>query len=135
MQYWLVKSEPEEYSFQDLMEKGDDVWDGISNYQARNFLKSLQLGDLVLFYHSGKDKAIVGVSKVVEEAFPDPKATDAKGWVAVRLAAVKEFATGFTLAAIKENPLCQSLPLLKQSRLSVMPVDKEVFDYIVAKGG
>lgn len=133
MQYWLVKSEPEEYSFQDLMGKEDDIWDGIRNYQARNFLKSMQMGDLVLFYHSGKEKAIVGISKVVEEAFPDPKGTDGKGWVAVRLQGVKALTNPFTLATIKEDPICASLPLLKQSRLSVMPVEKEVFDHILVQ--
>ncbi|UJP65330.1 EVE domain-containing protein [Mongoliitalea daihaiensis] len=133
MQYWLVKSEPEEYSFQDLMGKEDDIWDGIRNYQARNFLKSMQMGDLMLFYHSGKEKAIVGVSKVVEEAFPDPKDEEGKGWVAVRLQGVKVFEFPFTLAMIKEDPACASLPLLKQSRLSVMPVEKEVFDHILAQ--
>lgn len=133
MQYWLVKSEPEEYSFHDLMNKTDDLWDGIRNYQARNFLKSMRLGDLVLFYHSGKEKAIVGISKVSEEAFPDPHAEEGKGWVAVRLKAEKELNRAFTLSEIKEDPVCESLPLLKQSRLSVMPVEKQVFDHILVQ--
>lgn len=133
MQYWLVKSEPEEYSFQDLMRKSDDLWDGVRNYQARNFLKSMKLGDLVLFYHSGKEKAIVGVSKVSEEAFPDPNSGEGKGWVAVRLKAEKELNRTFTLSEIKEDPACESLPLLKQSRLSVMPVEKQVFEHILAQ--
>lgn len=131
MNYWLVKSEPSEYGWDDLCKLEEDVWDGIRNFQARNYLKEMKLGDKVLFYHSGKTKEIVGIAEVSEEAFPDPKDDENKGWVAVKIKASKSLNNPFTLDQIKEDDELSTLPLLKQSRLSVMPVEKEQFDHIV----
>ncbi|TVP50700.1 MAG: EVE domain-containing protein [Mongoliibacter sp.] len=131
MKYWLVKSEPEEFSYQDLQETKDTVWDGVRNYQARNYLKEMELGDLVLYYHSGKEKAIVGLAKVTEESFLDAKDKEGKGWVAVRIMAKKLFKQQLRLDQIKMDPKLGDMLLLKQSRLSVMPVEKHEFDHII----
>lgn len=131
MQYWLVKSEPNEYGWEDLQKKGEDVWDGIRNFQARNYLKSMKLGDPVLFYHSGKTKEIVGVAEVSEEAFPDPKDKEGKGWVAVKIKPKTSLSNPVNLEQIKADDILNTMPLIKQSRLSVMPVEKVQFDLIV----
>lgn len=131
MNYWLVKSEPGEYGWDDLCKLDEDVWDGIRNFQARNYLRQMKLGDKVLFYHSGKTKEIVGVAEVSKEAFPDPKDDEGKGWVAIKIKASKPLKNPFTLDQIKNDDELSTLPLLKQSRLSVMPVVKEQFDHIV----
>lgn len=134
MNYWLVKSEPSEYGWEDLVNKGEDVWDGIRNYQARNYLKEMKAGDLVLFYHSGKNKEIVGVAKVSKEAFPDLEEGEDKGWVAVKLKPHLDLKNPVSLAQIKSNEKLSSLPLLKQSRLSTMPIEKSQFDHILLLG-
>jgi predicted RNA-binding protein with PUA-like domain len=131
MNYWMVKTEPTSYSWEDLVKKGEDVWDGVRNYQARNFLKAMQKGDLVLFYHSGKDKAIVGVAEVAEEAFPDPK--DAS-WEAVALRAKKALTNQVTLAQIKAEDRLSEMLMLRQSRLSVMAVTPTEFELILKMG-
>ncbi|WP_373520677.1 EVE domain-containing protein [Aquiflexum sp.] len=131
MNYWLVKSEPESYSWDDLIKKGEDIWDGIRNYQARNFLKEMKLGEKVLFYHSGKPKEIVGIAEVSEEAFPDPNDKEDKGWVAVKIKHLKVLSKPVTLEQIKSEDQLSSLLLIKQSRLSVMPLEKSQFDHIV----
>ncbi|GMQ24777.1 EVE domain-containing protein [Algoriphagus sp. oki45] len=128
MNYWMVKSEPTSYSWTDFEKKGEDVWDGVRNYQARNFLKEMKKGDQVLFYHSGKDKAVVGVAEVSEEAFPDPKDGD---WVAVNLKAKTPFQNPVSLSAIKAEDRLSEMLMLKQSRLSVMSVTKPEFDLIL----
>lgn len=127
----MVKSEPASYSWDDFVAKQEDVWDGVRNYQGRNSLREMQLGDAVLFYHSGKDKAVVGVAEVSEEAFPDPK--DAT-WIAVKLKAKRSFKTPVTLEMIKTEDRLSELPMLKQSRLSVSPVGKEEFDLMLKMG-
>jgi predicted RNA-binding protein with PUA-like domain len=134
MNYWLVKSEPATYSWEDLTKKKEEVWDGIRNFQARNFLKDMKSGDPVLFYHSGKNKEIVGFAKVGKEAFPDPGDKEDKGWVAVTLIADKALDKPVSLEQIKSDNQLSNLPLLKQSRLSVMPVQKPEFDYILKLG-
>lgn len=126
--YWMVKSEPSSYSWADFEAKGRDVWDGVRNYQARNYLREMALKDQVLFYHSGKEKAVVGLAEVAAEAYPEPKAED---WVAVDLRAVKKFDTAVTLAAIKAEERLSQLPMLKQSRLSVLPLSKDEFELLV----
>lgn len=131
MNYWMVKTEPTSYSWEDLVKKGEDVWDGVRNYQARNFLKAMQKGDLVLFYHSGKDKSIVGVAEVAEEAFPDPK--DAS-WEAVALRAKKALTNQVTLAQIKAEDRLSEMLMLRQSRLSVMAVTPTEFELILKMG-
>jgi len=131
MNYWLVKSEPESYSWEDLQAKKEDVWDGVRNFQARNYLKEMKVGDAVLFYHSSKSKSIVGLARVSEEAFPDAQDKEGKGWVAVRLRAERSLSRSVGLEEIKADAHLQELPLLKQSRLSVMPIDKNAFDHIL----
>lgn len=131
MNYWLVKSEPEEYGYKDLEAAQDTIWDGIRNYQARNYLKEMKIGDQVLYYHSGKEKSIVGLAEVSEEAFPDKKDTDGKGWVAIRIKAKAVLKNPLSLEKVKEEPALNELPLLKQPRLSVMPVAKDAFDLII----
>ncbi|WP_194777621.1 EVE domain-containing protein [Pararhodonellum marinum] len=131
MNYWLVKSEPGSYSWDDLKQKNEEVWDGVRNYQARNFLKEMKLKDPVLFYHSGKDKAIVGIAEVTQEAFPDPKDQDAKDWVAVKIRSERDLKVPVTLDKIKQEDSLSEMLLLKQSRLSVMSVAKEDFETIL----
>lgn len=131
MNYWMVKTEPTSYSWEDLVKKGEDVWDGVRNYQARNFLKAMQKGDLVLFYHSGKDKAIVGVAEVSEESFPDPKDP---AWEAVSLRAKNALSNPVTLSQIKEEDRLSEMLMLKQSRLSVMSVTPSEFELILKMG-
>lgn len=131
MNYWMVKSEPTSYSWNDFTAKQEDVWDGVRNYQARNSLRDMRKGDPVLFYHSGKEKAVVGIAEVSEEAFPDPKDP---AWSAVRLKVSRPLKLPVTLEMIKsEDQLCQ-LPMLKQSRLSVLPVGKEEFNLLLKMG-
>lgn len=129
MNYWMVKTEPGSYSWEDFAKKGEDVWDGVRNYQARNFLKEMHLGDPVLFYHSGKDKAVVGLAEVTLEAFPDPK-DDA--WIAVSLKAKQALAKPVSLEVIKSEGRLSQMLMLRQSRLSVMSVTKEEFNLILS---
>ena len=130
MNYWLVKTEPEEYSFDRLVSEGKVIWDGVRNFQARNNLKAMKKGDQVFVYHSGKSREIIGVAEVVKEHYPDPSdKTDL--WVVVELKPVRKLNKPFTLTQIKKEKLLSKLPLLKQSRLSVMPIRKEEFDFIV----
>lgn len=133
MHYWLVKQEPEAYSWQDLVRDGSTSWDGVRNYQARNNLQKMKAGDQVLFYHSVGPREVVGIAQVTREAFPDPTA-DTPQWVAVELAPVKTLATPVSLDRIKEAPSLKEIPLIKQSRLSVMPLRKVEFDAILKLG-
>lgn len=133
MQYWLVKSEPEKYSWTRFVQDGRTCWDGVRNFQARNNLQQMQPGDLVLFYHSVSDKAIVGMAKVEKTAYPDPTADDPK-WVAVDLVPVQDFKAPVTLEQIKKDPNLANIALLRQSRLSVMPLKAEEFDVLLALG-
>lgn len=129
MNYWMVKTEPSSYSWDDFVKKGEDVWDGVRNYQARNFLRQMHLGDPVLFYHSGKDKAVVGLAEVSQEAFPDPKD---EAWSAVRLKARQALNHPVGLDVIKAEDNLSEMLMLRQSRLSVMSVTKEEFNLILA---
>lgn len=128
MNYWMVKTEPSSYSWDDFSKKGEDVWDGVRNYQARNFLKEMKQGDSVLFYHSGKDKAVVGVAEVSLEAFPDPKD---EAWVAIGLKAKHAFKNPVTLESIKAEDGLSEMLMLRQSRLSVMSVTQKEFNLIL----
>jgi predicted RNA-binding protein with PUA-like domain len=133
MNYFLVKTEPEEYSFEKLLSEGKVTWDGVRNYQARNNLKLMKKGDQVLVYHSVSSKEIVGISEVIKEHYQDP--TDKTGaWVVVDLKPVRKLKTPITLEMIKEEKKLAELPLIKQSRLSVMPISKENFHFIVKIG-
>jgi len=126
MNYWLVKSEPETYSWSDLVKEGKTAWTGVRNFTARINLRAMQVGDCVYFYHSGEEKSIVGLARVIREAYPDPTA-DEGDWSAVDLAPVKALAKPVTLAVIKADKRLQEMKLVKQSRLSVMPVTGEQF--------
>jgi predicted RNA-binding protein with PUA-like domain len=131
--YWMVKQEPETYSWTDLVKDGTTDWSGVRNYQARNNLRGMKVGDRVLFYHSGKGKEVVGLAEVVKSAYPDPTA-DGEEWVAVDLKPVRPLASPVQLAAIRYDKRLSQLPLIRQSQLSVMPLTKDEFDVIVAMG-
>lgn len=133
MNYWLVKSEPDAYSWDQLVEDGKTMWDGVRNYQARNNLKEMKSGDLVLFYHSVSDKEVMGIARVTREYYPDPTAADDR-WVVVDLAAEEAFDKPVSLAAIKNDPRLENIALVRQGRLSVMPLKREEFDAIVEMG-
>ena len=128
MNYWLVKQEPEAYSFDDLLKDGKTDWTGVRNFQARNNLQAMKLGDTVLFYHSVSEKSVVGLAEVSRENFPDP--TDDK-WIAVEIKPVEKFAKPVSLEQIKSEAGLQNIALIKQSRLSVMPLTEGEFDLIL----
>jgi len=121
VQYWLVKQEPGEYSWADFVAEGGTAWTGVRNYQARNHLRAMRKGDWVAFYHSGSERAVVGLARVRREAYPDPTAREGD-WVAVDLEPVKPLARPVTLAEIKSDPELRNMALVRQSRLSVLPV-------------
>ena len=131
--YWMVKQEPETYSWTDFVNDGRTDWTGVRNYQARNNLREMKTGERVLFYHSGKEKAVVGLAEVVRSAYPDPTAEDAQ-WVAVDLKPVKALKSPVPLAAIRYDKRLSQLPLIRQSQLSVMALTKDEFEIIVATG-
>ncbi len=133
MNYWLVKSEPGEYSWQQLLKDGRTLWDGVRNYQARNNLQAMNEGDLVLFYHSVTEKRVMGIARVVREHYPDPT-TDDKRWVVVDLVPEQSFERPVSLKEIKADPRLEQIPLVRQGRLSVMPLKQEAFDTIVELG-
>lgn len=128
MNYWLVKQEPEKYSFDDLLRDGATDWTGVRNFQARNNLRAMRVGDPVLFYHSVSEKAVVGLAEVSKEEFPDP--TDEK-WIAVEIKPREKFAKPVTLDQIKYDADLQNIALIKQSRLSVMPLTETEFNRVV----
>lgn len=129
MKYWLLKSEPGEWSWEDQVESGEDTWDGVRNYQACNNMKSMKIGDLAFFYHSVNEKRIVGIVKIVKEAYPDD--TDETGrFCMVNVEPVCPVKKPVTLAEIKQNPDLQNLALVRQSRLSVVPVGDEEWKII-----
>ena len=129
MNYWLVKSEPGTFSWDDLVRDKKTVWDGVRNFQARNNLKNMKKGDLTFFYHTGEDKAIVGIGKIIKEGYPEPKDNN---WIAVDIAPDKKLKKPVTLAQIKEDKRLVNMVLVKASRLSVQPVKAEEFDLILA---
>jgi predicted RNA-binding protein with PUA-like domain len=132
MNYWLVKSEPSKYSWEQLLKDGWTYWDGVRNYQARNNLKSMKKGDLVLFYHSNEGMEVVGIAKVIKEFYQDPT-TDDERWVVVDLEPVETLKKPISLNDIKKDKRLKNIPLVKQGRLSVMPLTKEDFEVIVKK--
>ena len=133
MNYWLVKSEPHKYSWEKFNQDGRTFWDGVRNYQARNNLREMKEGDLVLFYHSNEGKEVVGIAKVVKEAYQDPTTTD-PNWVVVDLAPVETLKKPVTLETIKADPMLANIHLVKQGRLSVMSLKHEEFDRIIELG-
>lgn len=134
MNYWLVKSEPEAYSWADFLRDDGTAWTGVRNYQARNNLNLMQPGDQVLFYHSVSEKTVVGLAEVAAPAAPDATAEAGAPWVAVALRPVGALARPVALAALKADARLAELALLRQSRLSVLPVRPDEFDLIVALG-
>ena len=130
MNHWLIKSEPNTYSWDDFVKLGRDHWDGVRNYQARNNLKTMLAGDLALFYHSVNEKAVVGLAEVVREFYPDPTSTN-DAWVVVDLVPIQKLKNSVTLAMIKEDDRLSEMVLVKNSRLSVQPVSQEAFDIII----
>ena len=131
--HWLVKQEPEDYSWDDLVRDGVTQWTGVRNFQARNNLRQMKVGDDVLFYHSGKEKSVVGLARVSKAAYPDPTATE-DGWIAVDIKPVKKLKQPVSLADIKANAKLREFLLVRQSRLSVMPVSDKEFEEIVGMG-
>ena len=133
MNYWLIKTEPNTYSWEDLLKDKRTFWDGVRNYQARNNLKEMELGDLCLYYHSVKEKAVVGTAKVVKTFYQDPSTEDDR-WVAVDVEAEISLKKSVTLEMVKNEPDLAQMVLVNNSRLSVQPVRKEEFDKIIALG-
>ena len=132
--FWLVKQEPSSYSWSDFVAEGETSWTGVRNFAARNSLRKMQKGDEVLFYHSGEEKAVVGIAKVVRTAYQDPTAKEGD-WSTVDLAAIKPLARPVTLREIKGNSRLKGIPLVRQSRLSVMPLAEPEFREIVNMSG
>ena len=134
MATWLMKSEPGEYSWDDLVAEGADYWDGVRNYQASNNMKAMRLGDQCFFYHSVKAREIVGIMEVVREYYPDH--TDESGrFGMVDVKALRPFKTPVTLARIKADPRFADIALVRQSRLSVMPISAQHWKALCAMGG
>ena len=133
MQHWLVKSEPVKYSWEKFNKDGRTFWDGVRNYQARNNLREMKEGDLVLFYHSNDGKEVVGIAKVVKEFYQDPT-TDDKNWVVVDLSPVETLKNPVTLETIKADERLKDVGLIRQGRLSVMGLKREEFDRIIELG-
>ena len=131
--FWTVKQEPTQYSWQQFEKDGGTYWDGVRNYQARNNLKAMKKGDMVLFYHSVIGKEIVGIAKVTRESYPDPT-TDDERWVVVDLKPIKPFNISVTLEDIKGHKELSEIALIKQSRLSVMPITKKEFQLLLKLG-
>jgi len=133
MQYWLVKSEPEAYAWADLVKDGKTSWTGVRNYQARNNINQMKKGDWVLFYHSVSEKAVVGIAQVEKEAYPDTTSDDPR-WLTADLIPVRDFKIPVTLDQIKKDQRLENIALLKQSRLSVLPLKPEEFEVILGLG-
>ena len=130
MKYWLLKSEPDAWSWDNQVKEGTSMWDGVRNYQARNNLKEMKKNDLCFFYHSVTERSIIGIVKVVKEYYPDP--TDKTGrFVVVDVKAIKKLKNPVSLDQIKENSKLQDIALVKQSRLSVMPLKKTEWEIII----
>ena len=139
MNFWLIKSEPDKYGWHHFTEQGRAIWDGVRNYQARNNLRAMQTGDQVLYYHGVTKPGVVGLASVVREAYPDPTVADDPtqtkfGWVVVDFEPVMAFDQPVTLPQIKSEPLLANMALIRQSRLSVMPVRPDEFELILKLG-
>lgn len=132
MNYFLVKSEPETYSWQQFAKDGNTMWEGVRNYAARIHLRAMKNGDLVLFYHSGEDKSVMGIAKVIKEAYQDP--TTKEDWSVVDLSPVSALKKPVTLSEIKAEKKLKNIYLVRQGRLSVMPLGKDEFELIVKMG-
>ncbi len=129
--HWLIKSEPNKYSWDDLNKDGSTFWDGVRNYEARNNLRAMKTGDLLLYYHSNDGKEIVGIAKVIKEAYQDPT-TDDDRWVAVDIEPFKKLKNSVSLATMKATPELENMKMVRQGRISVTPVTPAEFDKIIA---
>ncbi len=134
LRYWLVKSEPFKYSWEDLVKDGWTYWDGVRNYEARNNIRAMAAGDQLLFYHSNEDRAVVGIAEVIREHYQDPT-TDDDRWSVVDIKPLQALSAPVTLAEIKREPRLSNMQLVTRSRLSVSPVTADEFGVIVAMGG
>jgi len=132
MNHWLVKQEPSTYPFSRFLQERKVVWDGVRNYQARNFLRQMKKGDRVLYYHSVDQRAVVGTAKVSRTAFPDPTAPQGEDWTSVELSVDRILKNPVTLDQLKADRRFRDLLLLRQSRLSVMPVPPKIFSAILS---
>ena len=128
MNYWLMKSEPSTYSWSDLERDKKATWDGVRNFQARNNIKAMKKGDTVFIYHSGEDKAVIGIAKIAKEAYPDPKDKD---WPVVEISAEKKLKKAVTLSQIKSVKKLSNMVLVRSSRLSVQPVNEDEFNAVI----
>lgn len=128
MNYWLMKTEPSTFSWEDLEQDKKAVWDGVRNFQARNNLKAMKKGDLAFIYHSMDDKAVIGIAEIIREHFPDPKDKD---WAAVEIKPVQKLNNTVNLGTIKQEKRLTNMVLVNNSRLSVQPVRKEEFDFVI----
>ncbi|MGB8576300.1 MAG: EVE domain-containing protein [Pseudolabrys sp.] len=137
MAYWLLKTEPDEYSWNDQVKRGSkgEAWTGVRNFTARRHLKEMKNGDKFFFYHTGEEKQIVGIGEIIREAFPDPTAKKDEGWVAVQTSADKPFPKPVTLAAVKAEPKLKEMALVKYGRLSVQPVTADEWKFVCKMGG
>lgn len=133
MQYWLMKSEPYKYSWDDLVKDGSTFWDGVRNYAARNNMREMKIGDQCFYYHSNEGKEIVGIAEVIKEHYPDPT-TEGDRWSAVDIKPVLKFKNPVTLAQIKADPKLKDMEMLRLNRLSVSRVTKKEFEYIKKLG-
>ncbi|UNK78989.1 EVE domain-containing protein [Sphingopyxis granuli] len=132
-QYWLMKSEPDVYGWDDLVKDGTGIWDGVRNHSAKLNMKAMKVGDEALFYHSNIGKACVGIMRITEESFPDPTAEAGSPWVVVRVEPVRALAHPVTLAAIKADPKLADMDLVRLSRLSVGRVTPDEWAHILKK--
>ena len=131
MNYFLIKSEPGTYSWDDFVKLGRDHWDGVRNFKARNYIKEMKVGDWCLFYHSVKEKSVIGIAEVVKEYYPDHTAEE-KHWYMMDIVPVRKLKRPVTLAEIKADVRLEKMRLVTNSRLSVQPVRKEEFDIVIA---
>lgn len=131
--YWLMKSEPHKYAWDELVKDGSTYWDGVRNYEARNNLAAMQVGDLALYYHSNVGKEIVGVARITRTAYPDPTTEDER-WVVVDIEPVVPFKQFVTLADVKADPALPDIQLVRRGRLSVVPVTTEEFRHLLKRG-
>jgi predicted RNA-binding protein with PUA-like domain len=131
-QYWLVKQEPEAYSWQTFLKEGRTAWTGVRNFQARRNLRTMKKGDLVMFYHSVSEKQIVGLARVEREYYPDPTATEGD-WSAVDLVPIKALKKPVSLEAVKADKALKEMPLVRQSRLSVTPLTEAQFQRLLER--
>jgi predicted RNA-binding protein with PUA-like domain len=137
MAYWLLKTEPEEFSWNDQVSRGKkgEPWSGVRNFIARKHLKEMKQGEKFFFYHTGKEKQVVGIGEVLREHYPDPTAAKGEPWVAITTGAVEPLPQPVTLAAIKADPKLKAMALVKYARLSVQPVSADEWKYICKMGG